>query len=197
MEKNTGNTKKVVIINLLLMLAVVVALPFLVLSWLDSYTLHGQAIVVPDVNGMLLDEAAEALRKEKLDFEIVDYKYVKGAKENQVLETRPTAGSKVKEGRKIELTMSSEHEPMQVIPDIIDNCSLREAVARLRAAGFNLTSHVEVPGEKDWVYSLMLGKDTLSNGMQIPVGSTVTLLIGSGEDEQPDTTPIIDNSWFE
>ena len=86
---------------------------------------------------------------------------------------------------------------MQVIPDIIDNCSLREAVARLRAAGFNLTSHVEVPGEKDWVYSLMLGKDTLSNGMQIPVGSTVTLFIGSGENEQPDTTPIIDNSWFE
>ncbi len=179
------------------MLAVVIVLPFIVLSWLDSYTLHGQTIDVPDISGLQLDEATDVLRKSKLDFEIVDYKYVKGAKENQVLEIRPAAGSKVKEGRKIELTMSSEHEPMQKIPDIIDNCSLREAVARLRAAGFNLTSHIEVPGEKDWVYSLMLGNDTLRNGMQIPVGSTVTLLIGSGEEEAPEAAVIIDNSWFE
>lgn len=179
------------------MLAVVIILPFIVLSWLDSYTLHGQAVTVPNVCGLQLEEAVEVLRKEKLDFEIVDYKYVKGAKENEVLEHRPIAGAKVKEDRKIELTMSSEHEPMQVIPDIIDNCSLREAVARLRAAGFKLTQNVEVPGEKDWVYSLMLGRDTLRNGMQIPMGSTVTLLIGSGEDKNADSEPVIDNSWFE
>lgn len=179
------------------MLAVVVALPFIVLSWLDSYTLHGQAIAVPDICNMQLDDAIEKLRAENLDFEIVDYKFVKGAKENQVLEIRPAAGEKVKKGRKIELTMSSEHEPMQVLPEIIDNCSLREAEARLRAAGFKLSPNVEVPGEKDWVYSLMLGKDTLRNGMKIPVGSTVTLLIGSGEEEKESDEPQIDNSWFE
>lgn len=197
MEKKTNKTKKIVLINLTLMLAVIIALPFIVLSWLDSYTLHGQAIVVPDICNMQLEPAIEKLRAENLDFEIVDYKYVKGAKENQVLEMRPAAGEKVKKGRKIELTMSSEHEPMQAVPEIIDNCSLREAEARLRAAGFKLAPNIEVAGEKDWVYSLMLGKDTLRNGMKIPVGSTVTLFIGNGEEETQTSEPQIDSSWFE
>ena len=92
--------------------------------------------------------------------------------------------------------MSSSNVPMQVVPDVIDNCSLREAEARLRASGFKLGNTVQVEGEKDWVYSLMLGKDTLRNGMSIPVGSTVVLLIGSGADKEANE-PIVDESWFE
>lgn len=188
---------KVIIINLLAMLAVLVALPFIALSWLDSYTLHGVTIDVPNICGMQLEEATSLLREKKLDFEIIDYKYVKGAQDNEVLEQRPTAASKVKEGRKIELTMSSSHEPVQVIPPVIDNSSLREAQARLRASGFKLGENVYVSGEKDWVYSLLLGKDTLRNGMQIPVGSTVVLVIGSGDDEGDNSEVVVDEPWFE
>ena len=188
---------KVIIINLLAMLAVLVALPFIALSWLDSYTLHGVTIDVPNICGMQLEEATSLLREKKLDFEIIDYKYVKGAQDNEVLEQRPTAASKVKEGRRIELTMSSSHEPVQVIPPVIDNSSLREAQARLRASGFKLGENVYVSGEKDWVYSLLLGKDTLRNGMQIPVGSTVVLVIGSGDDEGDNSEVVVDEPWFE
>ena len=60
------------------MLAVLLATPFIALAWLDSYTQHGKVIAVPDVCGMQLGDAAEALRSKNLDFEIVDYKYVKG-----------------------------------------------------------------------------------------------------------------------
>lgn len=188
---------KVITINLLAMLMILVALPFIVLSWLDSYTLHGKTIEVPDISGKQLSEAVSILRSEKLDFEIVDHKYVKGAKENEVLEQRPAAAAKVKEGRKIELTMSSAHEPMQVIPPVVDNSSLREAQARLRASGFKLGENVLVPGEKDWVYSLLHGKDTLRNGMQIPVGSTVVLVIGSGDEKDAAAQVQIDEPWFE
>ena len=190
------NNKKILGINLLAMLAVVIAVPFIALAWLDGYTEHGKVIAVPDVCGMPLGDAAEVLRAKKLDFEIVDYKYVKGVDADKVLEQRPLANANVKNGRKIELTMSSSHVPMQVIPDVIDNCSLREAEARLRAAGFKLGTSIQVEGEKDWVYSLMMGKDTLRNGGSIPAGSTVVLVIGSGEDKEADE-PIIDESWFE
>ena len=190
------NNKKLLGINLLAMLAVVIAVPFIALAWLDGYTEHGKVISVPDVCGMPLGDAAEVLRAKKLDFEIVDYKYVKGVDADKVLEQRPLANANVKNGRKIELTMSSSHVPMQVIPDVIDNCSLREAEARLRAAGFKLGTSIQVEGEKDWVYSLMMGKDTLRNGGSIPAGSTVVLVIGSGEDKEVDE-PIIDESWFE
>lgn len=188
--------KKIIIINLLAMLAVLLATPFIALAWLDSYTQHGKVIAVPDICGMQLGDAAEALRSKNLDFEIVDYKYVKGVGEDQVLEQRPIANASVKKGRKIELTMSSSHVPTQIVPDVIDNCSLREAEARLRAAGFKLGTSIKVEGEADWVYSLMMGRDTLRNGMSIPAGSTVVLVIGSGEDKEA-TAPIVDESWFE
>ena len=187
---------KKLIINLLLMLLVVVAIAFFVLKYIDGYTHHGEKIAVPDIAGMQLDEAAELLRSKNLDFEIIDYKYKDGAKANEVLEQRPRANSNVKSGRKILLTMSSVHEPTLPVPAIIDNCSLREAEARLRASGFVIAPPVEVPGEKDWIYGLMCGSDTLENGMPIAMGATVTLLVGSGE-EKPQEEPVIDNSWFE
>lgn len=196
MEKGKKRTLRLVLLNIAAMIAVLVAVPLLALAWLDSYTLHGQTVTVPDICGMQLEQAVEVLRSNKLDFEIVDHKYMKNAREDEVLEQRPVANAKVKEGRKIELTMSSGHEPTQAVPDIIDNCSLREAQARLSAAGFKLAPSVDVPGEKDWVYSLLLGSDTLRNGMQIPVGSTVTLVIGSGDDADDDV-PVVDDSWFE
>ena len=196
-SENMNRNLKIILINILAMLAVVIAVPFVALEWLDGYTQHGKTIEVPNLCGMQLEEAASALRSRKLDFEIVDHKYVKGAKDDEVLEQRPVAASKVKEGRKIELTMSSSHEPMQVIPPVVDNSSLREAQARLRASGFKLGANVLVPGEKDWVYSLLCGKDTLRNGMQIPVGSTVVLVIGSGDDEEDGSEVVIDEPWFE
>lgn len=180
------------------MLAVAVALPLIALWYLDGYTRHGEKLSVPDICGMQIEEAADVLRKHNLDFEIVDHKYKKGAKTDEVLEQRPKALSHVKTGRKIMLTISSSNEPTMALPEVIDNCSLREAEARLRAAGFKLTPYKEVPGEKDWVYALLHGNDSLKNGMSIPIGSTVTLVIGNGKDEESaNDEPIIDNSWFE
>ena len=194
--KAKKNTLKIILINLLAMLAVLVAVPLIVLAWLDSYTLHGKTVDVPDVCGMQLEDAAETLNRSALDFEVVDYKYVKNAEEDEILEQRPLPASKVKAGRKIAIVMNSGKEPTKVIPDVIDNCSLREAQARLRASGFKLGENIVVAGEKDWVYSLLCNGDTLENGAYVPVGSTISIIIGGG-DEVVDDEPIIDDSWFE
>ena len=179
------------------MALVIVATPFAVLKWLDSYTLHGKAIEVPNVCGLTLDEGAADLQKLTLGYEIVDYKYQKGAKENEILEQRPAANSKVKKDRKISLTLNSNKEPTIALPDIADNCSLREAVARLRAAGFKLTEHDTITGEKDWVYSVMRGEDTIRNGEQIAIGTTLTLVIGSGSEKENADSVVVEDSWFE
>ena len=179
------------------MAAVIVAIPFVVLSWLDDYTLHGKVIEVPNVCGKSLDEGAKLLSEQFLGYEIVDYKYQKGAAENEILEQRPAGTSKVKKDRKIQLTLNSGKEPTMLLPDVIDNCSLREAEARLRAAGFKLTEHVTVAGEKDWVYSVMKGKDTLKTAAQVPLGSTLTIVIGSGDEKESVEDVLVDDSWFE
>ena len=187
---------RIILFNILAMIVVVALVPFMVLAWLDSYTLHGKTVDVPDVCGMQLEDAAETLRNCGLDFEIADYKYVKGAEDDEVLEQRPLPSAKVKDGRKIALVMNSGHEPMQTIPDVIDNCSLREAQARLSAAGFKLGVNVPIAGEKDWVYSILHNEDTLENGTSVPYGSTLSLVIGSGDDII-DEEPIMEDSWFE
>ena len=191
------STKRIILINLAAMIAVIVAAPLLTLNWLDSYTMHGKAIEVPDICGLTLDEGAKRLGDKLLGYEIVDYKYQKDAAENEILEQRPAGLSKVKKGRKIQLTLASNKEPTMALPDVIDNCSLREAEARLRAAGFKLTEHVTIKGEKDWVYSIMAGKDTLQSGAQVALGSTLTIVIGSGNEEEAEESVIVDDSWFE
>lgn len=179
------------------MAAVIIAVPFAVLEWLDDYTLHGKVIEVPDVCGKSLDDGERLLNEKLLGYEIVDYKYQKGAAENEILEQRPAGAAKVKKGRKIQLTLNSGKEPMIQLPDVIDNSSLREAEARLRAAGFKLTEHVTVAGEKDWVYSVIRGKDTLKTASEVPLGSTLTLVIGSGDEKDDAESIVVDDSWFE
>ncbi|MBR5277311.1 MAG: PASTA domain-containing protein [Bacteroidaceae bacterium] len=190
-------TKRIILINFIAMALVVVATPFVVLNWLDSYTLHGRTIEVPNICGMSIDEGAERLKKSSLGYEIVDYKYQKGAAENEILEQRPVGASRVKKDRKIHLTLNSNKEPTMALPDVVDNCSLREAVARLRAAGFKLTPHDTISGEKDWVYSVKMGEDTLRNGAHIAIGSTLTLVVGSGKEVEAVDSVLVEESWFE
>lgn len=45
------------VINLLLVIVVSCGVVYGVLAWLDSYTRHNQAVVVPDVKGMKLEDA--------------------------------------------------------------------------------------------------------------------------------------------
>ena len=190
------NGLKIIAVNLLAMLAVVIIIPVVVLSWLDSYTNNGESCVVPDICGMQLDDAKEKLRNSNLDLEIVDYKYKKGADENEVVEQRPLAGAKVKEGRKIMLVMNSLNKPIVTLPSVKDNCSLREAEARLKASGFVISGVLYQDGEKDWVYSVLCDGRELYNGENIARGSSLVLVVGNGTDPVRRES-VIDKGYFE
>ena len=151
---------------------------------------------MPDVCGMQLEEAKELLRKSNLDLEIIDYKYKKGAAENEVVEQMPVANARVKQGRKIMLTMSSKSKPVAAIPSVIDNCSLREAEARLKAAGFVIADVVTIEGEKDWVYAVKYNGRELVNGENVPREAKLVIVVGSGEKRVVDEA-VIDEGYFE
>lgn len=185
-----------VVINLLAMLTVAVTVPVMVLVWLDSYTNHGESCRVPNICGMQLDEAKELLRSQNLDLEIVDYKYKKGAAENEVVEQRPVANSFVKEGRKIMLVMNSINKPMVTLPSVTDNCSLREAEARLKSSGFVVSGVLYQDGEKDWVYSVLCNGKELYNGESIARGSNLVLVVGNGKGLTRSES-VIDEDYFE
>ena len=193
-------------INLIAMPVVVIAVILGVLHWLDVYTHHGESIIVPNVNGLPVKEAQNEFSKKNLRVEIVDSNYVKGILAGAVLEQKPAAGSKVKIGRTIYLTINTGEAPKVTIPDIIDNSSFRQAEARLRALGFKLTEPEYIEGEKDWIYGVKYNGKELTSGEKIPREAVLTLCVGDdklkGDSIQTDSLrieaekPIVDESWF-
>ena len=197
---NAGKKKmsgKKILFHLIAMAFVVVTIPYLVLAWLDSYTHHGESYAVPNVCGMQLEDAKQLLRENHLDLEIVDYKYKKGAAENEVVEQNPIAGFNVKEGRKIMLTMSSSNRPMSMVPSVIDNSSLREAEARLKSSGFLVKSVEKIDGEKDWVYAVKYDGRKLSNGESVPKGAALVIVVGAGGNDEAALGSEFDEEYFE
>ena len=86
--------------------------------------------------------------------------------------------------------LNTTEAPKQGIPPVIDNCSLREAQFRLKAAGFQVQKVDIIPGEREWVYGVRYDGIELENGAAIPRGSKVTLVIGSGELVESDTVRV-------
>lgn len=196
-------------LNIIIMIIVLIAAPLIALQWLDGYTRHGQAVVVPDVKGMTLRLAENELDKQTLKSIIIDSSYVKGMPPGAILEQNPSGGSKVKEGRTVYLTINTESAPKIGVPDVMDNSSLRQAEAKLRALGFKLTDPEYISGEKDWVYSVKYRGHTLKAGEKIPHEAVLTLCVGDGNETMPedstltetsgqadDDQPMVDKSWF-
>ena len=143
-------------LNLIAMVAVVIASIFGVLEWLDSYTRHGESILVPNVKGLPLQQAKEEMIQKDLEVLVVDSNYVKEMPAGSVLEQNPDGDSKVKKGRTVYLIINTNSIPKVTIPDIIDNSSYRQAEARLRALGFKMTEPELIEGEKDWFSPFVL-----------------------------------------
>lgn len=167
-------------VNIIAMVVVAVLIVFGALKGLDIYTRHGQAVVVPDVKGMSVSEAEKMFRDQGLTYVVSDSNYVKNKPSGIILDLNPSVGQKVKEGRTIYLTINTLSTPLCVVPDVADNSSVRQAQAKLMAAGFKLTENRMVSGEKDWVYGVIFQGRQLQIGDKAPIGATLTLMVGDG-----------------
>jgi beta-lactam-binding protein with PASTA domain len=169
--------------NLLAMLLVIVALCFGLKWWLNYYTHHGEGVDVPDLHGVHYREAIARLDSVGLLLVVNDSSYIEGMAAGAIVSQTPAVGMKVKDGRIIYVTINSLTMPCERIPDLIDNCSFREAQARLKSLGFELLSPKVIEGEKDWVYGIQCRGRNLVAGEGVPRGSELTLVIGSGSME--------------
>jgi len=193
--------------NLALAVIVAVVLVTATLWLLKLYTHHGEAVVVPDVKYLQIDDATPFFKKADLRFEVVDSIHVKNAEPGSIIEMTPTAGSKVKANRIIFITINSFSAKMFTIPEVKD-LSQRQALAMLRSTGFeNITVQTVSSPYKDLVIGLKhRGQEALS-GKKLPANAPLVLLVSSGEyseiadtisdiDIQMQEDPIQDNSWF-
>ncbi|ERI84735.1 PASTA domain protein [Bacteroides pyogenes F0041] len=177
-------TNKYFWLNIIAMFGAVILILFIVLRGLDVYTRHGEAVIVPDVKEMTVQEASAMLRNQGLECMVADSNYVKNKPAGVVLDLNPGAGRKVKEGRMIYLTVNTRNIPLRPVPDVADNSSYRQAQAKLLAAGFKLDEIQLVSGEKDWVYGVKYQGRQLTAGEKVPMGAVLVLMVGSGSGKE-------------
>ena len=166
--------------NLIAMAGVVLLCIFGVKYGLELYTYHGQSIEVPNLKMKSYEEAERTLRHLGLQVVVTDTGYVKTLPVNCILEQTPKAGERVKKGRVVDLTSNAGRSPMISIPDVIDNSSLREAMAKLTSLGFKLAPPEQVSGEKDWVYGIKANGVNVVTGQKVSVDLPLTILVGNG-----------------
>lgn len=168
-------------LNIIGMVVAIVLVVLCVLKGLDIYTHHGEAVTVPNVKGKSVLEARQILEKYELNCMVTDSDYVSTLPAGSILDYNPPAGQKVKRGRIIYLNINTLSVPLVNVPDVADNSSLRQAEARLLAAGFKISQVEQVDGEKDWVYGVKYNGQRLEIGERVPINSTLSLMVGSGE----------------
>ena len=178
--------------NILAMALVVLIIIIGIKYALDIYTRHGEAIPVPDIRHKSQADAERLLQDQGLAMMVTDTGYVKTLPANYILEQIPVAGEKVKSGHVVYVIINSGNTPTITLPDIIDNSSLREAIAKLKAMGFKVGPPKYITGEKDWVYGVTVRGKNVATGDKIPVDATVIVLAGNGERDADDAINYVD-----
>lgn len=170
---------------------------------LHFYTRHDQSIKVPDVKGLEVSEAAPFFDASQLSYEVIDSVFSRNTAPGAIVETIPRPGSKVKQGRKIFITINAYSSQTGLIPSVTD-VSFRQVLAMLQGLGFENVQVEYMPGEyKDLVIGLAgMGKQ-LHAGERIPLTTPIRILVSNGSTEPNDSissekdSEIIDNeSWF-
>lgn len=173
--------KNPLVVTLLLAVFVSCTILYATLKWLDSYTRHNEAVIVPDVKGLNIEEAARFFDSNGLRYSVIDSVFSKSVKPGAIVEIMPVTGSKVKEGRIVFITVNAMTSQMAEVPEVED-LSFRQAYALLRARGFEKIETVYVPGVyKDLAIGVELRGRLLDRGEMVQLSAPLVLKISNGE----------------
>ena len=150
--------------------------------FLFFYTNQTSRVIVPNLNGMNLDEIELVISKNKLRYEIIDSSfYNQDFDKNTVLEQIPVANKEVKKNRKIYLTINPSSYGDVILPDLIQ-LTKRNAVSTLVALDLKIGDFIyEDNIGKDMVLDIKLEGESIESGSLIPKKSTVDLILGNGK----------------
>lgn len=176
--QSSKSATKFVVTNIVIAVVIAVVLFVIVVLWLNKYTLHGKEITIPQVTGMTQEEAEIVLRGSGLYMVVVDSTYSDKAPLGTVVEQTPPALSHAKPDRPVYVVMNARTKQLIPLPELHD-VSYRQAEATLRSIGLQVAKVVYEPSlYPDNVLDVRAGGLSLSEGMRLPEGSGVTLVVG-------------------
>lgn len=147
---------------------------------LDGYTKHGETITVPDLRGLTISQVEIYLNKKQLEYIVIDSAFTVDALPTAVLDQDPKPSSKVKENRKIYLTVNAINPPKVKMPNLIDK-SLRQASLELESWGLKVGELSYKPDlAQNAVLKQLFNDSLISPGDLLPKGSVIDLVLGDG-----------------
>jgi len=145
-------------------------------------TRHGDFIIVPDLIGKNIDEFESELGELDLQYIISDSgNYNPEFKINSVLDQLPAANAKVKQGRKIYLTLNASDFEMVEIPKIT-GITVRQARKTIESLGF-IFGEIEYVDDiaRDEVISISHDGNELNEGDYLKRTSVIDFELGNGK----------------
>ncbi|MEP0985579.1 PASTA domain-containing protein [Ekhidna sp.] len=148
--------------------------------WLPLSTNHGETITVPDIQGMTVSELEDFLGKRDLRFEATaDSSYSPDHPPLAVLRQVPAPNTKVKENRKIYVTLNSESPPKVRMPKVED-LSIKSALMTLKSYDLIFGEIKYVPDDFFVVLEARMNGREVLEGERIEKGSVIDLVAGNG-----------------
>jgi beta-lactam-binding protein with PASTA domain len=181
LKKYNNETLGGVLIHLLAATFIIMLLCVLYFyAYLPNITNHGETITVPNVEGQPFKKVAAFLEEHDLRYEISDSTYSSEYPPLTILKQVPVAGSKVKEQRKIYLSINRVTPPTVPMPDLIDG-SLINADAVLKGSELRRGKIHLVRGPfLNVVKEMRIDGKTVAPLTRVPKGTIVDLVVMDG-----------------
>lgn len=159
-------------------LGAIIILSFFYIT-LPIMTNHGDSITVPDLEGVALADLQDFLVDRDLRYEVVDSVYSPDLPPLTVTRQFPKPGSKVKERRKIFLSLNSVNPPSTHMPDIIDK-TLKNAELILKSYELEPGKILLKPDPFRNVIDQLYKGEHIDPGTSLPKGSVIDIVRGDG-----------------
>lgn len=164
--------------NLLAAVIVIVVLIVGSMIALDVATQHNKEISVPDFSNLSVQEAEMLAERSGMRVEVTDSVFVKRMKRGAVYRQNPSPGAKVKNGRRVVLTINAVNAKSVTMPDLVGH-SMRQAKAELLSRGLILNRLIYVQDiATNNVLRQLIGNREIEPGAQIESESLIDLVVG-------------------
>ncbi len=180
----TGKTQKKgflsnwIVRNLLIAVCIVIVFIVGAMVFLNLVTQHNKELSVPDFSNMSVEEAEYVASQSGMRVEVTDSVFVKRMKRGAVYRQNPSPGAKVKEGRRIVLTINAVNSKKVTMPNLV-GLSLRQAKAELMSRGLVLNRLVYVQDmATNNVLRQLKGNREIEPGTMIDSESQIDLVLG-------------------
>ncbi len=189
MKNNDNKQSRWILKNLVSALVFVLGFVLVTSIFLAIYTRHNKETEVPDFTNLTFSQARNVAISAGLRAVQGDSVYVRRLKPGVVFDQLPKAGTRVKPGRKIQLTTNTTRAKQVPMPSLV-GYSLRQARAEIQRSSLVLGELIyeEDIATNNVLRQLCEGKE-IEPGSMVTSGSTINLVLGLDSSENVTYVP--------